>query len=331
MQKKPLVLLFYDGFELKALPGLSGKIHSHAHSVARYLYRSAKRQQVWTGFYSAFRLLRLALANAGCNVRVNDFAAALRQPDYPIGLAGYPSVLKKVKLPNPVIFGPGDYGFPDEAAELASDPRIRRLIQPSSWPVKLYEPYCGAKLVTWPVGIDTGTWPNTSNDAKSVDVLVYDKIRWYRERETSRVLEPIIRYLQDNNKTYEVIRYGHYHHVEFLRLLRRSRSMLFLCEHETQGLACQEAMACNVPVLAWDEGVLVDPEYRRFLKSELEVSSVPYFDPCCGQRFKLAEFESVFLKFWASLDGYAPRKYVEDRLSLARSAKDYLAIYLKRA
>jgi hypothetical protein len=262
---------------------------------------------------------------------VNDFAAALRRPDYPIGLSGYPSVLSKVKLPNPIVFGPGDYGFPDEAAELAKDPRIIKLIQPSGWPVALYEPYCGPKLVAWPVGIDTDVWPDTSKDAKLIDVLIYDKIRWYRERESPRVLEPTIRYLQSKGKTYEVIRYGHYHHANFLRLLRRSRSMLFLCEHETQGLACQEAMACNVPVLAWDEGVMVDPEYRRFLKSELEVSSVPYFDPSCGERFKLAEFESVFSKFWTNLEGYAPRRYVQDRLSLARSATDYLAIYLQQA
>ena len=32
-------------------------------------------------------------------------------------------------------------------------------------------------------------------------------------------------------------------------LLRRSKSMLFLCESETQGMAYQEALASNVPVL----------------------------------------------------------------------------------
>jgi hypothetical protein len=35
--------------------------------------------------------------------------------------------------------------------------------------------------------------------------------------------------------------------------------MLFLCEHETRGLAYQEALASNVPILAWDTGFWLDP------------------------------------------------------------------------
>ena len=49
----------------------------------------------------------------GCDVRVNDFALAARRPAYPIGLAGYATVVDKVQLPNPRIFAPGDYGAPE--------------------------------------------------------------------------------------------------------------------------------------------------------------------------------------------------------------------------
>ena len=30
--------------------------------------------------------------------------------------------------------------------------------------------------------------------------------------------------------------------------------MVFLCEHENQDIAYQQALACGVPILAWDRG-----------------------------------------------------------------------------
>jgi glycosyltransferase involved in cell wall biosynthesis len=37
--------------------------------------------------------------------------------------------------------------------------------------------------------------------------------------------------------------------------------MVFLCEHETQGFAYQQALSCGVPIIAWDRGgLLQDPK-----------------------------------------------------------------------
>jgi hypothetical protein len=326
-RRGPLVMLFYDGFELKAAEGLAGGLYSRGHGAARYLYRTLKGAQVWTGFYTAFRLLRTCLLQAGCDVRVNDFALARRHPHYPVGLAGYPSVLEKVRLPNPVIFGPGDYGLPDAAAVLVQDPRIRRLIQPCDWAADLYRRECGSKMMVWPVGIDTEMWEDMHGLPKDLDVVIYDKIRWDRETEVPRVLDRIKQGLRSAGLSFETIRYGHHHLSQFSGLLRRARAMVFVCEHETQGLACQEAMACNVPVLAWDEGVLVDPWQKKFAAPDLRVSSVPYFDGRCGERFQIADFEAVLAKFWSRLDSYQPRRFVEEELSLAQSAQSYLAAY----
>jgi glycosyltransferase involved in cell wall biosynthesis len=326
-RRGPLVLLFYDGYEMKAVPGFWGAIYSHGRRTARYLYRTLKRQQVWTGFYTQFRCLYLSLLQAGCDVRVNNFALALRNPTYPVGLAGYPSVLSKVKLPNPAILGPGHFLNPDQAGSAALEPRIRKLIQYCDWAAELYRERCPEKILIWPAGIDTNYWRDASANPKDIDVLVYDKIRWFREREVPRVLERAISHLRRTGRSFEVLRYGEHHRSTYMRLLKRSRALLYLCEHETQGLAYQEAMSCNVPVLAWVEGVLVDPEQRRFARPNLEVSSVPYFDARCGERFKLAEFEAKFETFWAKLAHYRPRDYVLENLSLAKSAQVYLDAY----
>jgi hypothetical protein len=102
---------------------------------------------------------------------------------------------------------------------------------------------------------------------------------------------------------------------------------VFLCEHETQGLAYQEALAMDVPILAWDEGVLVDPHLQPFLPEGVTVSSVPYFDDRCGLRFRHEALQSQFTQFWRQLSTYRPRDYVVEKLSMAESARRYLAFY----
>jgi hypothetical protein len=323
----PLVLLFYDGFEMQANPGVAGAIYSHARGAARYVYRTIQQKQVYTGFYTAFRSLRASLLQAGCDVQVNNFTLAHRHPSYPIGLLGYPSVLSKAALPNPAIFGPGDCGPPEQAACLLRETNICRLIQPCEWAAAIYREACGESMLVWPAGIDADAYADASSHPKDIDVLVYDKLRWYREREVPRVLERVTQHLTRTGHSFEVLRYGEHHQGQFLNLVRRSRALLFLCEHETQGLAYQEAMSCNVPVLAWDEGVLVDPQQQNLIPPGLTVTSVPYFDERCGERFTIDKFESAFQAFWEQLRQYSPRQYILDHLSLRRCAKSYLEVY----
>jgi hypothetical protein len=324
----PLVLLFYDGFERRAQEGMVGGLKSQLRRVLRYTKRSLMRQQVRTGFYTAFLALRDGVACAGCDVRVNDFAAARKYPAYPIGIAGYPTIIDKVaSLSNPCIFGPGDFGYPRESAAMAANPRMKNLIQPSSWFSDIYRPYCGDKMITWFAGIDTTKWPDASTHMKDLDFLIYDKIRWNRDGEVHRVLDRITHHLDKTGRRYKILRYGHHHHSQFLAILKHARAMIFVCEHETQGLAYQEAMAMNVPVLAWDEGVLVDPALSAYQTPDVKVSSVPYFDTTCGMIFKIDQFEEICDTFWQRVATYRPRRYVETTLSLELSGKRYLETY----
>ena len=259
----PLVLLFYDGFELRAKTGLIGSITSKSHSLLRYIKRSVCRQQVRTGFYTAFLALVGSLKKVGCNVQINNFAAAAKRPDYPIGIAGYPTIISKINLPNPRIFGPGDFGTPDVSVAVANDPRFKILIQPSDWFSEMYKPFCGDKMLTWFAGIDTEHWADFSHEHKNYDYIVYDKIRWHRTERVPAILNRITKYLDDTGRSYKILRYGDHHHSEFQNALRHSKAMIFICEHETQGLAYQEALSSNVPVLAWDEGEMVDPILKQ--------------------------------------------------------------------
>ncbi|MEK6746112.1 MAG: glycosyltransferase family 1 protein [Pseudomonadota bacterium] len=322
-----LVLLFYDGFERQADDGFIGGIKSDTRRFLRYAKRTVCRQQVRTGFYTAFIALVNSLRVVGCDVRINDFAAARKRPNYPIGIAGYPSVIDKITLPNPIIFGPGDFGTPPASVSVAKDPRFKLLIQPSDWFSDMYRPFCGDKMLTWFAGIDTDNWRDYSHERKDLDYIVYDKIRWHREQRVPAIFERITRHLDNNGRSYKVLRYGHHHHSEFQNSLKRARAMIFVCEHETQGLAYQEALSSNVPVLAWDEGEMVDPMLQPYMTDALDISSVPYFNEKCGMKFKIANFEKVCDSFWQNLSVFEPRDYVKTHLSLELSAKQYLEAY----
>ena len=255
--------------------------------------RKVRGKQVNTGFYEAFLALVKGLRRLGCEVRINDFAAAQRDPRYPIGIAGYPTVIRHVPLSNPVIFGPGDPGYPDSAGEFAGNPQVRYIMQPSDWFVDYYSPYCGEKMIRCPVGIDTATIPDAANATKTIDVLIYDKVRWHRAQRVPALLGRLKDMLKARNLTYTVLRYGEHTRENYFKALTGARSMVFLCEHETQGLACEEALAMNIPVFAWEEGKLVDPLQLPFAKEGLWASSVPYFDERCGVTFAIDTMEEI--------------------------------------
>ena len=104
--------------------------------------------------------------------------------------------------------------------------------------------------------------------------------------------------------------------------------MIFLCEHETQGIAYQQALSCGVPILAWDQqGPWRDPSYYPKKVTFEPVTSVPYWDERCGLRFAdISEFAFRWDEFWyaAGKNRYAPRSYILENLTLEKSALRYL-------
>jgi len=323
----PLILMFYDGFERKARERVGARVFHRLRCAARAAWRRTRGKQVNTGFYAAFVALVAGLRKLGCDVRINDFAAARARPAYPVGLAGYPSVLTHADLPNPTIFGPGDPGYPDAAGAWARQAKVGFVIQPSRWFVEYYRPYCGDKMLCCPVGIDVEVLEDAATQPKSVDVLIYDKIRWDRDTLVPAVRDRLVAKLVADGLSYRILEYGQHTQAMFFAALRPARAMAFVCEHETQGLACEEAMAMNVPVFAWEEGRLVDPRQLPFAKPGLRVSSVPYFDDRCGRVFTAATLEHDFDAFWADRAAFQPRAYVAAALSPAATARVYLDAY----
>ena len=321
------VLLFFEDFE----SDMWVRGDRHLRRFARRAYHGITEGRRVTGFESAFHLLRRALEGAGCRVVVNNYALAARNPRHPVGLCGYPHILRNWTLPNPIVLGPGFFDHPAQDSALMEDPRIRSYLVPCNWMFDLFAPVY-RRCDIWFGGMDVSALPDFRDAAKSIDVLVYEKILWDREATEAAVVQPVLAELRRKGLTVEILRYGSYDQSAYLSLLERSRSMVYLCEHETQGLACQQAMACNVPVLAWDQGLWLDPIRNRFTDRPVRASSVPYFSASCGDRFTGSEdFAAALERFFAHLGQYEPRQFVMDHLSLAQSARRYLEVYTAAA
>lgn len=239
--------------------------------------------------------------------------------------------LEGYKMPNKIVAGIGLMTHPSEWPNLCKDYPIIKYLQHSKWAADVYKPYFGEEICDiWPVGVDTKHWKPNEAIAKDIDFLIYNKIRWDKEKVDETLRLPILEKLKALKlKTVELV-YGQYDSNHFHQLLLRSKSMLFLVEHESQGIACCEAMSCDVPILAWENGFCLDPNRFKWGDAVIPATSVPIFNPeQCGSVFKdFEKFEEVLPEFLSKVQQrfFHPRNFVEENISLEKSAQHFLNI-----
>jgi hypothetical protein len=261
--------------------------------------------------------------------RVNDYHHARKAPRELACIIGKPCVLDRIVWRNPILFGAAVYSHPVDDPELFVRLPVKQVLVPGPWYEDMYKPHWTC-VQSWPVGIDTEHWTTAPSSVKTVDVLLYDKVRWQHERYETELITPIRAALRAAGRSVEEIRYGYYEEDDFRAALSRSRSMIFLCEHESQGIAYQQALSCGVPILAWDRGgPWQDPSYYPERVVYGPVSSVPYWDARCGMKFTAAaDFEAVWRQFWELCRGetFRSRDYILETLTLERRAREYYDI-----
>jgi len=262
----------------------------------------------------------------GIPYRINGYRYIERHPDELACIIGKPHVLNKTHWRNPILFGAAVYSHPLADPDLLKRLPVRKILVPGEWMRQMCEPYYGDTVVDWPVGIDTDSWTRDPDNQKTFDFLLYDKVRWEHENYRATLIEPIRQELSRRGFTYSEIRYGYYQEETFREMLRRCRAMIFLCEHETQGIAYQQALACGIPILAWDRGgYWQDPEFYPHRVKFGPVTSVPYWDERCGRTFAdAAEFPERLSQFCVDLTHYSPRDYILQNLTLEICARKYL-------
>jgi len=294
------------------------------------------------GQQRVFLNLCAGLDKLGVQYRVNDYHHAQKNPDELACIIGKPHVLDKIKWQNPILFGAAVCSHPLDDPDLLKRLPVRKVLVPGEWMRKMCEPYWGDKVLAWPVGVDTELWKpedggpkaehgeRMAGGGKTVDFLIYNKVRWEHDRYEAELIQPIRYELKRRDLSFKEIRYGFYREEDFHALLMRSKAMIFLCEHETQGIAYQQALSCGVPILAWDRGGFwQDPEFYPHRVKFEPVSSVPYWDDRCGLKFQnVGQFSDRLGEFVDKQrrGDFQPRDYILGNLTLEKCATNYLAL-----
>ncbi len=319
--RQPLNLFFEEQDTDRWIP-----FDRYPRRVVRLLLRGPRQPG---GARRVFLNLQKGLDRIGVPYRVNDFGF-IRQHDEDalVCLIGQPQMLHHFRPHTPMIFGPALYNHPLDDEALPRRHAIRRIVVPSAWVKEMFSKFWPTLVSVWPVGIDTDLWA-PGGGPKDVDVLVYEKLFRDRDRHWVELVEPLIAELRRQGLAVEYLRYGHYRERELFALSRRARAMIYLSPHETQGIAVEQMMAADVPVLAWDPGG--DWQSLEYLLRGVRfgpVTSVPYWDDRCGVKFTGAgDFRDAFARFWPGvLNGrFAPRQMILDRgLTLEIAAQAYV-------
>jgi glycosyltransferase involved in cell wall biosynthesis len=277
-----------------------------------------------------FLNLCAGLKKLSIDYRVNDYRYIKNHPSEPACIIGRPHVLDKIAWQNPILFGAAIHSHPLADPDLLKRRPVRKVLVPGEWMRKMCESYYGDAVISWPVGIDTTLWKLRLPIETTHDILLYDKVRWEHDSYNEELLIPIRQELQRRKLTFLEIRYGCYEENHFRECLKQCRAMIFLCEHETQGIAYQQALSCGVPILAWDRGgYWQDPEFYPDRVKFGPVTSVPYWDDRCGVKFGSAEEFSERLNLFMERlqqNDFFPRDYILENLTLEKCARQYVEI-----
>lgn len=248
-----------------------------------------------------------------------------------LGLNG----LRGLARSNPVIAAIG-FPYPAELPDLCEKYNIRRFLQHSPWVLDLVRSanaYPRDIFELWPAGTDTDRWVPSGGLAGSLaatEILIYEKTPSGNPAYAVDLVEPIREFLRARSIVFSEIKYGHYSTEDYRARLSRATAMIFLSAHESQGLACQECLSCDVPVIAWDQGYWLDPARQKYGLRDVPATSVPYFDERCGVTFRdFGDFSKQFEPFLERVlsGSFRPREYMLENLTIEKSTRRMLKIY----
>lgn len=219
---------------------------------------------------------------------------------------------------NSCVIGPQIWPFDAYGQFLRDNPQYyRKLIVPSISPKISFvdQGFVEEKLAIWPVGIKDININRTGNK-----FLVYQKQR------DDKDVEFIIEFLEKEGYEYQILRYEGYTQDQFYECLETCSRAIIVGRPETQGIAYQEMMSSDMPLLLWDVKEWYDygvPEpYQKYPKPTL----AHYFSDECGIKFySRQEFKEAFDRFVTTT--YTPKNYVLKELSYEVSIKRLLSLF----
>jgi len=211
-----------------------------------------------------------------------------------------------------LLVGPQVWAWSNEFSLLKE---YNKVLMPSRWCEKsLNKFFPQVKTGVWPVAI----YPPDIKENIKTDCLVYFK------RRPEEDLIKVLNYLDKNKISYTGLQYGRYTQEEFKESLSEVKFCVIIDNTESQGIAVQEIMASNTPLIVWDVTEWTDSgdEWR------CPATSIPYWGSECGEYFNnFDEFDKIFNLFLSKLDKYNPKKYADRELSPKKSIDTLLKLF----
>jgi glycosyltransferase involved in cell wall biosynthesis len=229
----------------------------------------------------------------------------------------------------PVVAGPNIVVMPYEFPKVRTKLKNSIYLQPSEWVVRLWEKvgFTECELVVWPVGIDCDEFNASNKVANSTKVIIYFKAR--RPEILARTIQKVL----DQGLEPVVLMYGQYEEIDFKVALKDALFGIWIGVHESQGIALQEALASDLPLLVLDASRFSDNYNQNMYLSSIcfknfTTTSAPYFDSKCGIIIDdEASLGTAILKMRQNLHFFEPRDFVLKELSLEASARKFVDFF----
>lgn len=172
-------------------------------------------------------------------------------------------------------------------------------------------------IVHFPFSVDTNKFKPSETVNKELDCIVYIK------RRSNIIIDYTINLLKEKGINHIIFKYGSYQEQDYKNALHKSKFMLCLDAHESQGFALEEAMSCGVPLLVMDATSMHDESdngvtftYEYLKPKQLLATSVPYWSDECGIKItdkeQLSEAIDSMIQISSS---FTPRDFILRTLS----------------
>ena len=172
-------------------------------------------------------------------------------------------------------------------------------------------------LAYFPFAVDTDRFRPVDNIIKEYDCLVYIK------RRSNELVNNVLGLLDQKGLTYRIFRYGSYNEEDYRDALHKSKFMITLDAHESQGFGLEEAMSSGVPLLVMDAQSMYDEmdngftaTYEYLRPKKLLATSVPYWSDECGIKVtNQSDISGAIDRMMNEYKSFTPRDYIVRTLS----------------
>lgn len=224
-----------------------------------------------------------------------------------------------------ILYGPQHFVFPDPLHHRVcvpkgpEDPFLSKrafYICLSNWIEQVFlefSPSFRIPLKAFPFGVKELPQRNLTN-------VSYDCI-FYSKRRDPALYTSIKQTLQDMNLTFREFSYGSYRDSDYQDALQKTKLIVWLGCHESQGFAFQEAMSRNIPILVLDvESMFDEWNVYNHLKGQKQLKATTASWWCdkgrCGEKLhSTEEFETTLRKMLDNIEKYSPASFVKENLS----------------